>query len=98
MARDLPVDFLRWAARAAVEWDGCPDPGVPVRQIHGDRDWVIPVARLKPDTIVAGGLHVLNMSHPAEVNAFIAAACENSAPPAARSPLKDRTSPTLSQG
>lgn len=71
MARELPIDFLRWAARAVVEWEGCADPGVPVHHIHGDHDWVFPVRKVKPDRIVPGGVHVLNLSHPHEVNAFV---------------------------
>lgn len=76
MAKELPVDFLRWAARAVVEWDGCSDaelgPGVPVHHIHGTRDWVMPIARVRPTQIIQGGAHVLNMSHPDEVNALLA--------------------------
>lgn len=76
MARELPVGFLRWAARAVVEWEGCSSEelgaNVPVHQIHGTRDWVMPLRRLKPTQVVAGGAHVLNMSHPKEVNELLA--------------------------
>jgi len=72
MVRGHAVSFLRWAARAIIEWEGCEDPGVPVYHIHGDRDWVIPLSRVRPTRIVARGIHVLNFSHPAEVNAFLA--------------------------
>jgi pimeloyl-ACP methyl ester carboxylesterase len=76
MARELPVSFLRWAARAIVEWDGCTQaelgPGVPIHHIHGDRDWVMPLSRVQPTEVVKGGAHVLNMSHPKEVNAMLA--------------------------
>jgi pimeloyl-ACP methyl ester carboxylesterase len=74
MARELPVDLLRWAARAVLEWPGCEDalaPGVKVHHIHGDHDWVFPVGRVRPDRVVPGGIHVLNMSHPAAVNGFV---------------------------
>ena len=71
MARGLPADFIRWAGSAVVEWEGCPDPGAPVTHIHGDRDWVIPLRRVQADCVIAGGMHVLNLSHPAEVNRFI---------------------------
>ncbi len=77
MAMELPVKFLRWAAGAALSWPGRPDPprpGVPVLHIHGDHDWVFPLNWLTvpPDRVVAGGSHVLNLSHPDEVNAFVA--------------------------
>ncbi len=76
MAKELPVGFLRWAARAVVEWDGCGEdelgPGVPVHHIHGTRDWVMPVSRVNATEVIKGGAHVLNMSHPREVNAMLA--------------------------
>lgn len=71
MARDCPVPFLRFAGPAITSWPGCPDPGAPVRHIHGTRDWVISPRASKPDILVPGGAHVLSMSHPAEVNAFL---------------------------
>ena len=80
MACELPVSFIRWAARAVVEWEGCGDPGVPVHHIHGDQDWVIALRRVRPTKVVPGGAHVLNMSHPREVNAFIADVAGGAAP------------------
>lgn len=76
MARELPVDFIRWAARAIMEWEGCEEPGVPVRAIHGRRDWVIPLKGVRADRVIEGGIHVLNLSHAAEVNRFIAGGSE----------------------
>lgn len=75
MASEVPVRFLRRAARAIVEWPGCPDPCVPVRHIHGDRDWVLLLSRLgaaRPDEVVPGGAHVINLSRVERVNAFLA--------------------------
>ena len=72
MARELPPEFIRWAARAVLEWEGCEDPGVPVHHIHGDRDWVFLARKVRPDVVVRRGSHVLNLSHPREVNDFIA--------------------------
>lgn len=75
MACELPVDFLRWAARAVVEWEGCEDGAlderIPVYQIHGTGDWVIPESRVRSTEVIKGGAHVLNMSHPGEVNAML---------------------------
>lgn len=73
MVRDVSIPLLRWGARAVMEWPGCPNPGAPVRHIHGDRDWVIPHTRLAPapDRIIRGGPHVLNLPHPRDVNAFL---------------------------
>jgi pimeloyl-ACP methyl ester carboxylesterase len=81
MARDLPVPFLRWAPRAVLAWQGCEDPGVPVYHIHGDRDIVFALRRVRPDRVVPGGIHVLNLSHPDEVNAFIGECIQRSIAP-----------------
>ena len=63
---------MRWAGRAIMEWPGRPSPSSAVHHIHGTRDWVILPSRVKPDVWVQGGAHVLNMSHPLEVNRWIA--------------------------
>jgi pimeloyl-ACP methyl ester carboxylesterase len=73
MAREVPLDLIRWGARALLEWPGARDPAMPVSHIHGERDWVIPVRNVSPDRVVPGGSHVLNLSHPREVNEFIGA-------------------------
>lgn len=72
MVRELPVSFIRWAAQAVLEWPGCEDPGVPVHHIHGDHDWVFAIRKVLPDVTIRRGSHVLNLSHPQEVNDFIA--------------------------
>jgi len=71
MARACPVSFLRFAGPAIVSWPGCEDPGVPVRHIHGGADWVISCRGARPDVVVPGGAHVLNMSHPDAVIGFL---------------------------
>lgn len=73
MLRDIDIEFLRWCGRAVMSWEGCEDPGVPVHHIHGTRDWVLPISRLRtpPTRVVEGGAHVLNMSHAREVNEFL---------------------------
>lgn len=74
MLSDIPVPFLRWSGRAIMEWPGIEHGTPPVHQIHGSYDRVIPTGRLSraPDSIIDGGAHVLNLSHPREVNQFIA--------------------------
>ena len=73
MLKDMSIEFIRWAGFAITHWQGLKDPGVPVHHIHGTRDWVIPISRLRtpPTRIVQGGAHVLNMSHGQEVNDFL---------------------------
>ncbi len=71
MAQEVPAAFIRWGARAILEWPGGPDPGVPVTHIHGGRDWVIPRGRVEPTHTIPEGSHVLNLSHPKAVNEFL---------------------------
>lgn len=73
MVSDVSVPLLRWGGRAIFEWPGA-RPTVPVHHVHGECDWVIPTSRLnpRPQRIVPGGAHVVNMSHPREVNGFLA--------------------------
>lgn len=65
-----PVVF-RWSVRQLLSWQAQPVTTCPVYQIHGDRDCVLPISRTTPDTTVRGGGHVISLTHPNEVNAFI---------------------------
>ena len=64
--------FLKWACRAVLEWSGVSHAEqVPVYQIHGDKDFVLPIKNTKPDRIVYGAGHALSMSHPDAVTTFL---------------------------
>ena len=45
---------------------------MPIYHVHGDRDRLIPVHRVKPDCVIAGAGHLLNLTHANAVNDFIA--------------------------
>jgi pimeloyl-ACP methyl ester carboxylesterase len=69
---DTDGRFLRWASLAILRWD--PEPNqwsVPVHQIHGDRDRVLPHHLTKPDVLVPGAGHLLPLTHPQAVNEFL---------------------------
>jgi len=69
---DSDASFLRWACRAALQWEGTPRTGnTPIYQIHGEKDFVLPVKNTTPNTVVAGAGHTLSMSHPDEVTQFL---------------------------
>ena len=46
-------------------------PVVTGAQAAAYRDRILPISRTKPDTIVAGGGHVISMTHAAKVTAFL---------------------------
>ncbi|HEX6096776.1 MAG TPA: alpha/beta hydrolase family protein [Thermoanaerobaculia bacterium] len=72
MLAATPPEFLRWASNAVFSWDGVPALPMPVHHVHGDRDRLIPLHRVRPDRVVAGAGHLLNLTHGNEVNDFIA--------------------------
>jgi pimeloyl-ACP methyl ester carboxylesterase len=71
MGRDADPVFLKRGGRALFNWPGCADPAVPVFHIHGTRDPFIPAARVKPDILLEGHGHFLNLTAPAEINRFL---------------------------
>ncbi|HET7435611.1 MAG TPA: alpha/beta hydrolase [Thermoanaerobaculia bacterium] len=64
--------FIRWAARAVFCWPGVAELPMPIHHVHGERDHVIPVNRVRADRVIAGAGHLLNVTHADAVNAFIA--------------------------
>jgi len=45
MLESTPIEFLRWASRAVMSWDGVRELPVPVHHVHGERDRLIPARR-----------------------------------------------------
>ena len=68
-----PVSFLRWGLQALLGWDPPQDLSARVYHVHGARDRLLPCRRAKPDLVIPGAGHLLNVTHPAEVNRFMAA-------------------------
>ena len=69
---DTDGRFLRWAGLAVLRWN--PDPNgrsMPIHQIHGDRDHVLPHHLTRPDVLVPGAGHLLPLTHPEAVNDFL---------------------------
>ena len=65
-----PIVF-KWSLARILDWTTAPDINCPIFHIHGDRDFVLPMRHTKPDAVVNGGGHVISLTHPTEVNAFI---------------------------
>ena len=69
---DTDARFMRWASLAILAWRRPPEPGsVPVFQIHGDRDRVLPHRLTRPNVLVRGAGHLLSMTFPDAVNEFL---------------------------
>ena len=73
------IDVVREGSRMILKWKGSRPP-CPVRLIHGDRDVLIRHSVVKPDRLVRGGGHLINLTHPRAVNQFIVECLECAAP------------------
>jgi len=71
MSHDIPVPLLRGAGRMILRWAGRPVLPCPSRHIHGEIDRIIPLKGVRPDEVVAGGGHLINLTHAEQVNRFI---------------------------
>lgn len=67
-----PIEFIRWASLAVFSWENIEDLPMPIHHVHGDRDRLIPIRRVRPDRAIAGAGHLLNVTHADAVNKFIA--------------------------
>jgi pimeloyl-ACP methyl ester carboxylesterase len=70
MASATPAAFLKWGVEAVMSWRPAPVP-VNVHHIHGSDDRLIPLRLVKPDRVVPGGGHLLTLTHPRQVNAYL---------------------------
>lgn len=76
MATEIDIDMFRWSTTACANWDykGPVELSkeVPVYQIHGERDHVIPLVPGDPDVVLPNAGHLIQFTHAGEVNAYIA--------------------------
>jgi pimeloyl-ACP methyl ester carboxylesterase len=76
MFKEMDSRFMRWVVQAIMRWDPTPLEGVPVFQIHGGRDRIIPARRVAADVLIPDGSHMINVTHADEVNRFLGKAVE----------------------
>ncbi len=62
--------FTKWAVRAIANWNNQIRPEN-LYHIHGDKDHIFPIKRLKPDYIIKGGGHFMIYSKAEEVSKAI---------------------------
>jgi pimeloyl-ACP methyl ester carboxylesterase len=66
-----PPSFIQWGLEALLRWKPTSALVVPVFHIHGATDRLIPSRRVRATAVVAGGGHLINVTHADEVNAFV---------------------------
>jgi pimeloyl-ACP methyl ester carboxylesterase len=71
MLRATPPRFLKWAACAILEWKDAGPPDCPVFQIHGEKDHILPLRFARAETIVPRARHLISLTNPREVQAFL---------------------------
>lgn len=74
----VDVKHLKWGKGAICgwkyedkDWRALAQAGVRIHQIHGEKDWVIPMFKGHPDKVIPGGKHLINMTHADAVNEYI---------------------------
>jgi len=70
MLGDSSSGFLKWALMRILKWS-TPRSSVPMYQIHGRMDRIIPIQKVSPNFVVEEGGHLINLTHPDLVNDFI---------------------------
>ena len=71
MFAGVSARFVRWGIAAITAWPGAGPLAAPVFHIHGSDDEWIPRKSVQPDQVIPGGGHLINLTHAAEVNAFL---------------------------
>jgi pimeloyl-ACP methyl ester carboxylesterase len=71
MLVDSDPRFLRWACASAARWSFSGQLPAPVVRIHGSRDRIIPIDRVRPNRVVPGAGHFLNLTHADALNSLM---------------------------
>lgn len=69
--------FVRWGVQAMSGWSGM-EPDIPVARLHGAQDHIIPPLNDGSQTLIPGAGHLPTMSHPNEVNDWLASVLASS--------------------
>ncbi|MFK7817564.1 MAG: thioesterase domain-containing protein [Planctomycetaceae bacterium] len=75
MAGRADLQKLMWGAKAIAGWkfgdDDANRLGIPIHQLHGRRDWVIPIADRHVTETLENGRHLITWTHRNEVNTWL---------------------------
>lgn len=64
-------NVFRWSLHQLLCWSSPVQLEVPIFEIHGDHDRIIPLPKDFYGSVIPGAGHVISLSHPGEVNQFI---------------------------
>lgn len=84
MMRAADPAFIQWGGHALMRWPGAGHLPCPVHHIHGGSDRIMPCGLVRPDAIVPGAGHLLNVTHAGEVNAFLRERMSDASPATGR--------------
>ncbi len=70
LVRDADTRVIKWGIDQVIRWDQNISPNALVH-IHGDRDIVFPISRIKPDFIIHGGKHFMIMREVKEIQTLL---------------------------
>lgn len=65
------ASVFQWSLAALLRWRVRPEPSCRVYHIHGGRDRVLPCRLTTPSETIDHGGHLITLTHPIEVNAFL---------------------------
>jgi len=68
--RETPDDFLIWAIRAIIQWEGGPTVPQPLH-LHGTRDRIFPIQSIRDCIPVEGGGHFMILNKAAQISQLI---------------------------
>lgn len=69
MARDMDPDFIRWALKAIITWEG--GASADHIHIHGTGDMILPYRYTRPSHAVPKGGHLMIFNRADEINAIL---------------------------
>jgi pimeloyl-ACP methyl ester carboxylesterase len=68
--KDSDPVFIKWALTAILQWKNEEKP-MPLVQIHGTKDELLPIRYCQPDHIIKNGSHLMVMSRAGELNILL---------------------------
>ncbi len=70
MAAEVDPAVVKWGSGAVIDWEHDGSWPVPVHQVHGAKDWVIPPIG-DEDRLIPDGGHLINITHDQAVNQYL---------------------------